>query len=178
MKARGDLEVANEKHTTELSLLKEEHRCIIIHLENDKKSMAVKAKKDIEMAHNKHAAEVLRLNEEHRQFTDAITSKFQDEMSIRTRRMQATIDEKSQAIAAQDLRMASYNKQIHGIVSDGDLGHKFRDLSLMIDTLVDVVPRPREYIADTALDPGDFLGRNSSRGSRVWHKFLSRRCGE
>ncbi|KAI0450092.1 hypothetical protein F5B21DRAFT_517693 [Xylaria acuta] len=176
VKAQKGLEIAKDRHAAELSRLRNEHSRSIIQLEQDKKSMAAKAKKELEMANDKHVAEVFQLNEEHRQTTDAITSKLQDEMSIKTQHMQAMIDEKSRVIAAQDLRMASYNKQIHGVIADGELAHRFRALSLRIDSLVDVVPRPQEYTVDAALDPSGFLGRNPSRRSRIWHKFLRKVC--
>ncbi|KAI1737445.1 hypothetical protein F4680DRAFT_428685 [Xylaria scruposa] len=176
MKARRDLEKANDRHAEEVFLLNEEHKRIIMDLEQDIEFIVIKAEKDLEMVNSRHAAEMLQLNEEHRKAIDTITSKLQGEMSIKTQHMQATIDEKSRVIAAQDLRMASYNKQVHGIITDGDLGHRFRALSLKIDSLVDVVPRPREYVVDAGLDPSDFLGRNSSRRSRMWHKFLRKVC--
>ncbi|KAI3339485.1 hypothetical protein F4824DRAFT_455508 [Ustulina deusta] len=173
--AQRDLEMANNKHTAEVTRLKEEHRHGIIRLKQEKDSIAAKAQNDLDMANKKHAAEVFLLNGEHRRETDAITSKLQ-EMSIKTQKMQATIDEKRRTIAAQDIRMASYNKQIHGVISDSELEQKFKGLFLMFDSLFEAVPRPQTYVVDTAFDPNDFLGRNSSRGSRVWHKFLRKVC--
>ncbi|RWA09624.1 hypothetical protein EKO27_g5484 [Xylaria grammica] len=174
--AQKDLDEAKVKHVEEVSHLNKAHKHNINLLEQDKRDIASKAQKDLEMVNFRHKEEVLHLNEEYKRATDALTSKFQDEMSIKTQNMQAIIDEKSRAIAAQDLRMASYNKQIHGVTSDSELGHKFRDLSLMIDSLVDILPRPQEYAVDTTLDPNNFLERNSSRRSRAWHKFLRNTC--
>lgn len=174
--AQRDLKTADDKHAIEVSRLNEEHARSIIQLEQDKKSMAAKAEKDLEMMNDKHAAEISRLNEDRKRAINALTSKLQNEMSIKTQQLQAMIDEKSRVITAQDLRMASYNKQIHSVIADGDLGQRFRALCLKIDNLINAMPRPQEYTVDAALDPTDFMGRNSSRRSRIWHKFLCKVC--
>ncbi|KAI1272428.1 hypothetical protein F5Y07DRAFT_379757 [Xylaria sp. FL0933] len=168
----------NKRHEANVSLLKEEYRSAITHLEQEKRSISAKAQKDLETANNKHDAEVFGLNEKHRRETNDMRSKFEEEMKSHNDHMQSIVDEKSRTIAAQDIRMASYNKQIHGVIPDGELERKFRGLALSIDNLVNELPRPESFIVDTALDPDGFLRRNSPRGSRVWPKFLRKMCWE
>ncbi|KAJ8121545.1 hypothetical protein ONZ43_g2030 [Nemania bipapillata] len=174
--ATKDLKMAKDKHVAEVSRLKEKHGNEVTGLKRENESITLAATKNLEMANNKHAAEVARLNTNHRKATDAITSKLKNDMNSMEQRMQAIIDEKTRAIAAVELHMASYNKQIHHVMSDEEVGHKFRDLILGIEGLLGVMPRPREYAVDATVDPSDFLGRNSSRGSRVWNKFLRKVC--
>ncbi|KAK5633622.1 hypothetical protein RRF57_009336 [Xylaria bambusicola] len=191
-------ESINKRHEVDMSFLKDEHRRAIIHLEQESRSISEKAQKDLEDANNKHETEmldlnkshktevlllnekheteVLGLNEKHRRETDDMTSKFEEEMKIQSHHMQSIVDEKNRTIAAQDIRMASYNKQIHGVIPDGELERKFRSLTLSIDNLVNELPRPESYVVDTALDRVGFLRRNSPRGSRVWPKFLRKVC--
>jgi hypothetical protein len=153
------------------------------HVRKEKEQEMKEAEEALINAALRHQAEALQLEEKHSQQMlelehqkDQEVSEIKHKSDLKAQDMQAIIDGKDRMIAAQDLRMASYSKPTHGLISDGDFAHRFRDLSMKLDTLVDAIPRPQQYFADSALDPSNFLGRNAARGARVWSKFARRVC--
>jgi hypothetical protein len=159
-------------------------RRTIEHLEQEKKKIEKQAGEELLKAAARYQSGMAQLEESHNSKVSELEHKRALELSELEHKMQAIIDEKDvlieakdRQIAAQDLRMASYSKPAHGLISDGDFGARLRDLAMKLDNLADAVPKPENsWIPDQTLDPSNFLGRNEARLSRIWHKFVRNVC--
>jgi len=155
-------------------------RRTVEHLQQETKQ----AQEELLKAAAQYQTEMAQLEENHSSKVSELEQKRALELSDLEHKMQAIIDEKGllveardRQIAAQDLRMASYSKPAHGLISDGDFGARLRDMAMKLDNLADSVPRLQEgYAVDETLDPSNFLSRNAARGSRIWHKFVRNVC--
>ncbi|KAI3320303.1 hypothetical protein HD806DRAFT_507130 [Xylariaceae sp. AK1471] len=185
-KARSSAQAGLLKYRTQRDEYIQENgqlRRSVEHLQQQNKQITREAEEELLNAASRYELEMSQLEEKHSQEIskferqkDQEVSELKHRSDLKAREMQAIIDGKDRVIAAQDMRMASYSKPTHGLISDGDFAHRFSDLSMKLDTLVDTMPRPQQYVSDNTLDPSNFLGRNAARGTRIWSKFARRVC--